>query len=130
LVSVNGSEQLHFREICPKDFYYAQILRSKEENSLELLLRLLLNHEQLDMLTASQTRKVLEWASEELLEEKILTVESWLETSFHLCKQRWDQSVDWLENQPISKIFTMIEIVKNFVEKQEDEMKKAGKRSK
>ena len=129
MVSINGSVQLHFREICPKDFYYAQILRSKDSGSLPLLLRLLLNQEKLDELTLFQTRKILEWASKELLEEKVLTVENWLEASFHLCKQRWDQSVDWLETQPISKIFAMVEIVKNFAEKQEDEMKKASRRS-
>jgi hypothetical protein len=50
-----------------------------------------------------------------------------MEISFHLCKQRWDQSMDWLETQPISKITLMIDILKQFAEKQEDEMKKASR---
>jgi hypothetical protein len=45
-----------------------------------------------------------------------------------LCKQRWDQSLDWLEAQPISKILTMIQIVKNYAEEQEKQMKKSAKK--
>jgi hypothetical protein len=55
-------------------------------------------------------------------------VENWLEVSFHLCKQRWDSSVDWLETQPMSKIFAMLDIVKSHVESQNDEIKKSSRR--
>jgi hypothetical protein len=130
LVSVDGLEPLHFREICPKDFYYAQILRNREEGSFPLLMRLLLNPDALDQLKISQTRKIFAWAVQELLEQKILTVENWLEASYHLCKQRWDQSVDWLEMQPMSKVLAMIDIVKKFAEEQKDEIKKASRKRK
>ena len=124
---MEGGATFHFREIKPKDFYFAQILRSKESNSLPLIERIILNPEVLDQCSATQTRKVLEWASTELLEEKVMTVESWLETSFYLCKTRWDSSLDWLETQPISKVLTMIEILKKHGEAQESAMKKSSK---
>jgi hypothetical protein len=46
-----------------------------------------------------------------------------MEVSFHLCKQRWDQSMDWLENQPMSKIRVMISVLENYAEEQERLMK-------
>jgi hypothetical protein len=51
-----------------------------------------------------------------------------MEVSYHLCKQRWDQSMDWLETQPMSKIQTMIEIVKKHAEEQEKQMNKNARR--
>ena len=88
----------------------------------------MLNPEVLEYYTIGQTRKLFEWATTELLQEKVLTVENWLEVSFHLCKQRWDSSVDWLETQPMSKIFAMLDIVKSHVESQNDEIRKSSKR--
>jgi len=106
----------------------AQILRQKEEGYLPLVLRLLLNPEILDEVTISETRAVIQWMSTTLFEQNILTVENWLEIAYHLCKQRWDSSVDWLETQPMSKIQTMIQIVKNHAEEQEKEMKKNARK--
>jgi hypothetical protein len=68
------------------------------------------------------------WIAENLLEKNILSVENWLEIAYHLCKQRWDSSVDWLEGQPMSKITAMIEVVKKHAEDQEKEMKKSSRR--
>jgi len=106
----------------------AQILRQKEEGYLPLVLRLLLNPEILDEATISETRAVIQWMSTTLFEENILSVENWLEIAYHLCKQRWDSSVDWLETQPMSKIQTMIQIVKTHAEEQEKEMKKNARK--
>ena len=89
------------------------------------MLRLLLNPESLDFCSASETRAILRWVTDNLLEENVLTVENWLEVSYHLCKQRWDSSIDWLELQPMSKIHTMIDIIRRHVEEQEKEMKKS-----
>ena len=119
---------MHFRELCPKDFYLAQILRDKEGSILLLLDRLTLEDSALDNFSTKQARKLLNWVVEELLSEKIMTVENWLESSYHLCKQRWDSSIDWLETQPISKILTMISIVNKHVEQQEAQMKKSARR--
>ena len=82
----------------------------------------------MDNFSVTQAKKLLEWVISELLLEKIMTVENWLEASYHLCKQRWDSSIDWLEGQPISKILTMISIVNKHAEQQETQMKKASRR--
>jgi hypothetical protein len=118
----------HLRELKPKDFYFAQILRQKEQGYLPLVTRLLLNPEVLDSASLSQTRSTFIWVSENVLDQNVLTVENWLEVSYHLCKQRWDSSVDWLEEQPMSKVQTMIQIVKNHAEDQEKEMKKSARK--
>lgn len=109
---------LHFREICPKDFYFAQLLRNKDESMLPLLLRTLKNPEELDNWTMSQAQSAIEWASEELLTEKVFSVEDWLTTAFHLCKQRWGPEMDWLETQPMSKVLTMVSILEDFAKAQ------------
>lgn len=97
---------------------------------MELVERLILNSEILDECTSRQTRKVVEWVAETLLDKTVLSVENWLEVAYHLCKQRWDSSVDWLEAQPMSKINAMIEVVKKHAEDQEKEMKKKARRRK
>lgn len=122
---------LRFRELTPRDFYFGQILRQQERSYIELVERLILSPEEdLDKVTATRFRSVLKWASENLLEERLFTVENWLKTSFHLCKERWDSSMDWLEVQPISKILAMIDVMSQFHEKQADEMKKSARRKK
>ena len=123
-----GTVTVHIREVKPKDFYYAQLLRQKEHGFIPLVLRLILNPDSLEFVTVPQTRAIFEWASETVLQQNVLTVENWLEIAYHLCKQRWDASVDWLEEQPMSKIQTMIEIVKKHAEDQEKEMKKSARR--
>lgn len=90
----------------------------------------MLNPDVLEKATSTETKKVLLWVSENLLDKTVLTVENWLEVAYHLCKQRWDSSVDWLEGQPMSKINAMIDIVKRHAEEQEKEMKKAAKKKK
>ena len=119
---------VHFREVCPKDFYLAQILRDKDESVLPLFDRITLEDSSLDVFSVPQAKKLLDWVVNELLLEKIMTVENWMEASYHLCKQRWDSSIDWLEGQPISKILTMISIVNKHAEQQEAQMKKASRR--
>lgn len=60
---------------------------------------------------------LVSWASDNLLEDKIMPVEEWLEVSFYLMKERWGSDMDWLEKQPLSKIMTMINIVKRHGER-------------
>jgi hypothetical protein len=128
LITVGEEVTFHVREIKPKDFYYAQILRQKEESFILLIQRLLLNPDCLDSVTISESRAVFKWISESVLQQNVLTVENWLEVAFHLCKQRWESSLDWLEEQPMSKIQTMIQIVKNHADEQEKAMKKSAKK--
>ena len=68
------------------------------------------------------------WMVKNILEEKIMSVDKWLELAYHLQKQRWDSSIDWLEGQPVTKIQLMANIQKNFVESQNREMKKGRKK--
>jgi hypothetical protein len=128
LVFIDDYPPIHFRELCPKDFYFAQILRNKGEGSLALMERVTLNFDDLLDLPSLKMQRVVRWVSEDLFHEKIMTVENWLRTSYHLCKQRWDSSVDWLESQPVSKVFLMIDIVKEHHEEVEDQMKKASRK--
>jgi hypothetical protein len=127
-VQVPNGPLFHFREVTPRDFYLAQVLRQSDRSQLEMVERLLLNPETLDEATSQQTRMALKWVIENLLDKTILTVENWLEVAYHLCKQRWDSSIDWLETQPMSKINLMIDIIKRHNEEQEKEMKKNARR--
>ena len=93
----------------------------------ELIERLIQNNDVLEIATVPQTQSMIDWVATNVLEKNILTVENWLEIGFHLCKQRWDDSLDWLELQPMSKIQTMIEIVKKHVDDVETAQKKAAR---
>ena len=95
---------------------------------MSLVCRLILNPDVLSEWNCRQTEAMLNWAAEELLTEKIFSVESWLQTAFYLCKRQWNSSVDWLEEQPMSKILAMTDIVKSDAEKQEDAVKKSSRR--
>lgn len=129
-MTIPDGPTFHFREITPKDFYLAQVLRQAERSQLELIERIIINDSVLDEATSAQTRQAIKWAIETLLDRTILTLENWLEVAYHLCKQRWDNSIEWLETQPMSKINLMIEIVKKHAEEQEKEMKKNAKKKK
>ena len=130
LVSSGSGPVFHIREIRPKDFYFAQILRQKDEGYLPLVLRLILNDDVLDEAPISQTKSVFRWIGDNVLNQNVLTVENWLEVAFHLCKQRWDSSLEWIEDQPMSKVQTMIQILKKNADEQEKEMKKSSRRRK
>jgi len=128
LVYVDNHPPIHFREIRPKDFYFAQVLRNKEENPLKLIERLVFNLDDLLDLPVTPTKRIFDWVSEELLNEKIMTVENWLRAAYHMSKQRWGESLDWLESQPISKVLLMVDIIKEYNEEVEDQMKKSRKK--
>lgn len=71
---------------------------------------------------------MLDWMVDTIFSDSILTVENWMEVAFALCKQRWDQSIDWLETQPMSKIRLMISINEKFAEAQEKAIEKAKRK--
>jgi len=71
---------------------------------------------------------LMNWFAKEILEAKMMGVYQFLEIAFHLCKQRWDSSVDWLENQPMSKVLTMVDITTKYSERQSAEMKKSSRK--
>lgn len=129
-MTIPNGPTFHFREVTPKDFYLAQVLRQSESSQLELIQRLIVDDSVLDLATSSQTRKAFKWVIDTLLDKTILTLENWLEIAYHLCKQRWDSSIEWLETQPMSKINLMIDIVKKHADEQEKEMKKNARKRK
>ena len=66
--------------------------------------------------------------SKNLLDEKVMKLDQWYETSFHLCKQRFDQTMEWMEVQPISKILLMTQVLTKHAKEQEREMRKARRK--
>lgn len=68
------------------------------------------------------------WLGENLLHEKVMKLDQWYETAFHLCKQRFDSTMDWMESQPVSKILLMAQVATKFAKEQEREMKKARRK--
>lgn len=113
------------REVRPKDFIFYRLLEDKKESYLKLMVRLILNPEILDSLRASQFRALCKWMSENILQDSLMSPENWLEVAFHLNKQRWDSAIDWLEQQPMSKIRLMMGINEKVAEQQRDEIKKS-----
>lgn len=107
----------------PKDFYFAQIIRTKDGSMVPLLVRLVQNLDVVNELPPAIFRCFLNWCVDNIFNENIFTVENWLEIAFHLSKQRWGPSVDWLEEQPMSKIRSMLDITERFVEAQNAAMK-------
>ena len=125
------------RELTPKDLYYIEVL--KKENGgeeipqvqffLEMISRLSdFEMEEVMNFHVGKFRPLMSWFAKEILESKVMTVYQWLEVSFHLMKQRWDSSLDWMEEQPMSKILTMIDVLTKFNERQNAEMKKSTRR--
>ncbi len=86
------------------------------------------SEEDLERLPASTLNPLIDWASKTIFEGVIMPVDKWLELAFHLQKQRWDSSIDWLEQQPMSKILLMNRIQGKFVEEQNREMKRSSRK--
>lgn len=135
MVVDGGRLALTFRELTPRDYYFFNLIEndypdiSQTHLSLMILTRLAgLTDDDLDLIPARYVKPITDWLGPELLQEKIMKVEQWLEMAFHLCKQRWDQSIDWLEDQPVSKILLMAHLQSRFVDKQNEEAKKAARK--
>ena len=126
---VESNKPVHIRDISPKDFLFARILQDKGESALKLISRLISNPESLEFMPARDFKTFTVWVSNNILDESILTPESWMEIAFHLNKQRWDGGIDWLEVQPMTRIKRMIEINQKVAEEQQDAIKNSkGKR--
>ena len=129
---MNERGPVHFRDLTPKDFYYIQVLQNEKlpdsEVAIAMVTRVLLEEESLEQLSVFETRKAFEWVAENVLAARVMTVESWLQTAFHLCKQRWDSSIEWMETLPVPKILLMVEILNQHVKAEEAAMKKSSKK--
>jgi len=123
------------RELRPKDFYFFSLIENDypdiTQNHLIILviMRLCdLTEDDLLEIPSRYIEPLARWMGTEILEEKVMRLDQWLEMAFHFCKQRWDQSLGWLEDQPISKILVMAKILTDFVEKQNNETKRATRK--
>jgi hypothetical protein len=121
--------------LTPKDYYLVSLIQNDFPDMSSLVFNFLLlqklaniTEEELDQIPVYFFKPLFKWVNEEILEGKVMTVEQWLSLAFHLCKQRWDQSIDWLEQQPVSKILLMLKIQSDFVEKEKQEMKKSARK--
>lgn len=126
---------LTFRELTPKDYYFFSLINNDFPDISQTLLLLLiiqrlagLSEQDLFLIPAKYIRPLSDWIAPTLLEDKVMKIDQWLEMAFHLCKQRWDSSIEWLESQPVSKILLMASILSKFVEKQNEEMKRNSRR--
>lgn len=125
-----------FRELTPKDLYFIEVFKKENGEDVpetEFLMEMVSRLSEVEMdlimdLNVRDFRVLVKWFSTDILEGKVMTVYQWLEIAFHLCKQRWDQSIEWFEDQPMSKILTMVQILSKFNENQSKEMKKASRR--
>lgn len=136
-VVLGGKYRLKIRELTPKDFYFVSLIQNDYPSMSSLVFNLMLlqkltgaTMDEIDYIPVPYLARLFDWISKEILEEKVMSVEQWLSLAFHLCKQRWDQSIDWLENQPVSKISLMLKIQSEFIEKEREEMKKSSRRKK
>lgn len=125
------------RELCPGDYYFFNLINNDfpdiSQNHLILLIicRLAgLTEKDLEKIPARFIKPLSDWLGPNILSEKVMTVEQWLEMAFHLCKQRWDSSIEWLEQQPVSKILLMAKLQSDFATKQNEEAKRAARRKK
>jgi len=123
------------REPIPKDYYWFATLendfpdlRPVVGNLLTLAVLLDGRVEDLDRIPKSAVSVLIWWMSQNLLQEKIMKLEQWYETAFHLCKQRFDVTMDWLENQPVPKILLMTRVLTKFATEQQREMRKANRK--
>ena len=136
-VTLGGTLLGEFRELTPKDLYYIEIL--KKENGGEdipetfFLVEMVshLSECEMDMildLPVRQFRVLARWFAGEILEGKVMTPYQFLEIAFHLMKQRWDSTLEWLEDQPMSKVLTMVDVLSKFTERQNKEMQRSSRR--
>lgn len=124
-----------FREVCPRDYYWFSLLENDFKDCAPVItnlqtLAILMDgdEDELFMVPKRHAGVLMWWMSSTLLDEKIMKLDQWYETAFHLCKQRFDVTIDWMESQPVSKILLMTQVVTKFGKEQEREMKKARRK--
>lgn len=76
-------------------------------------------------LPVKSAKRVLLWMEGSVLKDSLMEPSSWLDIAFVLNKERWNGDLDWLEDQPITKILTMIDVTKRHFDRQKASMKSA-----
>ena len=134
-MTVDGESTYTLREVCPRDYYWFALLENDFKDCSPVItnlqtLAILMDgdEDELFRVPKRQVSVLVWWLSSTLLDEKVMKLDQWYETAFHLCKQRFDVTLDWMESQPISKILLMTQVVSKFAKEQEREMKKASRK--
>jgi hypothetical protein len=134
-VVVDGEYRYLFRDLIPKDFYWFALCENDFPDlspTLQylLIICMLLDEDEriLDQIPKRHIGPLTHWIGNEVLQEKIMKLTQWYELSFHLCKQRFDYTMDWLETQPVPKILLMAQTLTKFAKEQEREMRKARRK--
>ena len=130
-VTVDYEITFVFREVIPKDFYFFSLLQNDFPACSPLAFHLLMVARFLDEdesilfhIPATIVQVLAWWVERNILEEKIMKLEDWYNLAFHLQKQRWGADMEWLEDQPMSKILLMLDTQSKFNKEQELEAKK------
>jgi len=136
-VTIDNEVTIILRELCPSDFYWFSLVENDYPDITPDLLGLMIlvmltdlpeEDAQFDLIRKKSIAPLISWMMKELVQEKVMNVEQWMEMCFHLCKQRWDSSMEWLEQQPMSKVLLMVRVQSGFNIAQEREMKKASRK--
>ena len=134
-VTIDGETTYLFRDVIPKDFYWFQLLENDFPDidaTLQFLLLLCMflddDESVLDKIPKRHVSILSRWIGTEILNEKVMKLDDWFKISFHLCKQRFDSTMEWLENQPVPKILLMTNTLTQFNKEQEREMRKARRK--
>ena len=132
---MDGESTYLFREVCPRDYYWFSLLENDFKDCSPVItnlqtLAMLMDGDEDDLLIIPKTHVsvLVWWMTSTLLDEKIMKLDQWYETAFHLCKQRFDVTIDWMESQPVSKILLMTQVVTKYAKEQEREMKKSRRK--
>ena len=125
------------REICPRDFYWFALVENDFQGLSPQLLNLLMlvmlldqgdDDNDLDLIPCRCISPLIWWVSDNLISEKVMSLNDWLTSAYHLQKERWTDSIEWMETQPMSKILLMFNIHKKAVENHNKEMKRASRK--
>lgn len=130
-------EEVHyvFRDVIPKDFYWFALVENdfpdlNPAHQMLLIIVMLLDEDEeiLDQIPPHHIAPLSQWLTENLLNEKIMKLDQWYDMAFHLCKQRFDATMGWMEEQPMPKLTLMASTVTKFAKEQEREMRKARRK--
>ena len=134
-MTIDGKVTVLVRELCPRDYYWFATLENDFPdinpvvgNLLTLSVVLDGRVEDLDQIPKTCVTPLIWWMTDNIFDEKVMKLEQWYETAFHLCKQRFDVTMDWLEQQPVPKILLMTRVLTKYSQEQAREMKKASRK--
>ena len=134
-VTVDGETTYLIRDVIPKDFYWFQLCENDFPDldptlNFLLLLCMFLDQDEtvLEQIPKNHIAPLSWWIGTEILNEKVMKLDDWYKMSFHLCKQRFDSTMEWLEEQPVPKILLMVNTLTGFNKEQEREMRKARRK--